>query len=86
MSYMCKLESWFIRVIESIHLHYTVVSAYDDVRQTIASQVGRGQARDTTVLSLVEHVPAIARLGWCQLHQTNFTILCSIEYLLTILT
>ena len=84
MSYMCKLESWFVRVVETVHLDHSVVAAHDDVRQAIPRQVRRSQGCYATVLSLIEHVPAITRLSRGELDQTYLPVLCPIEHFLSV--
>ena len=68
LSYVCKLESWFIRVIETIDLHHSIVTTNDDVGKSVTGEVKGREARDPTVFSLIEHVPAIAGLQGGELH------------------
>lgn len=84
LSYVRKLEPWFVRVIETVDLQHSVITTNDDVRKAVPGEVKGREARDPAVFSLVEHVPAIAGLGGSQLHQTNLTILSAIENLLSI--
>lgn len=39
LSYVCKLESWFVRVVEAIDLHHSVVTTNDDVRKAVPGEV-----------------------------------------------
>ncbi len=84
LSYVCKLEPWFVGVVETVDFEHSVVTTNDDIRQAVTREVKGREARDPAVFSLVEHVPAIAGLRGSQLHQTNLTILSAIENLLSV--
>ena len=85
-THVSETESWLIGFVHPIHLHHSIVPSHQDLGHAAASHITGGQTADATILLLIQHVPAIARLRLHQLYQAHLAVLSAVEHLLTVFT